>query len=66
MIIRQTPKNIEEYFKLNNDISVFLQSKNIHPLYMDNNYFYFKKDKITEKFLKKYYEEVDKSDEGLC
>lgn len=49
MIIRQTPKNKENYIMVNSKVSQILQENGFYPKYMDNEAIYYvKSDKIVE------------------
>lgn len=49
MLIRQTPKNKEQYKKIRNTQTIYeLELLDIHPKYADSNYCYFL---ITDELL---------------
>ena len=60
MIIRETPKDIENYIKVDNAKARFLQGKGFNPLYMDFEFIYFKNNKEIEKALLEYDKVVSK------
>lgn len=53
MIVRGTPKNIEEYYIADNTLAFRLQQNGLRPLYIDEDAIYFKRNKKLEKVLSK-------------
>lgn len=44
MLLVCLPKNIDAYYKINDDgLNMFLQLRNYHPKYLYNNSYYYKK-----------------------
>lgn len=54
MIIRGTPKNIQEYYLADNDLAFRLQQAGFKPVYIDEDAVYFKKNKKLQKTLEKF------------
>lgn len=52
MIIRDTPKNIEDFISVDNDVANILEHNNFQPMYMDCKKVYFKKSKEILDFIK--------------
>lgn len=53
MVIRGTPKNIEEYYIADNNLAFRLQQSGLRPVYIDEDAIYFKKNKKLQKILTK-------------
>ena len=53
MLIRDTPKNIDTYIKVDDKTTKILHANGYSPLYMDNKYIYYKKTDDIIKFMKK-------------
>ena len=52
MIIRQTPKNPQDFIIVDGKQGEILQKNNFHPLYMDMKNLYFEKTKEILDFIK--------------
>lgn len=52
MIIRQTPKNPQDFIIVDDKQGEILQKNNFHPLYMDMKNLYFEKTKEILDFMK--------------
>lgn len=52
MLILGTPKNISDYYMAEDDISFILQQKGFHPMYQDEDIYYFKLNNKLVKALK--------------
>lgn len=52
MILRGTPKHIDDFIKVDGSQAYELQEHGFYPLYVDENYVYFKKDKELTEFLR--------------
>ena len=53
MIIRQTPKNKENYIMVNSNTSQILQENGFFPKYMDDEFIYYVKSDEIIKFMSK-------------
>lgn len=53
MIIRGTPKNVEDYYMTDGEVAFRLQQAGAKPSYIDYDAVYFKKTKKLFKILKK-------------
>lgn len=53
MIVRGTPKNIDEYYIADKEVAFRLQQAGAKPLYIDYDAIYFKKSNKLIKILKK-------------
>lgn len=51
MIIRQTPKNKENYIAVNSDVSLILQENGFYPKYMDDETIYYAKSNEIINFM---------------
>ena len=56
MVIRGTPKNIDDYIFVDNDDIIYkLSKRGIFPTYIDNKQAYFKKQQLTLDVVKELY-----------
>lgn len=53
MIIRQTPKNLQNYIGVDSETSLFLTLKGFYPKYMDFDYIYYVKTDELQKYIEK-------------
>lgn len=53
MLIRQTPKNKENYIMVDSKISQILQENGFCPKYMDNEFIYYVKSNEIIEFMSK-------------
>lgn len=53
MVIRETPKNLKGLIRVSGNIGDILQKKGFSPLYMDNQFLYFRKEKKIELLIGK-------------
>lgn len=53
MILRQTPKNINNYIMVDSEISNKLHQKGFYPKYIDNNGIYYLKTKEIIDYIRK-------------
>ncbi len=54
MVIRGTPKNIEDYYIADSEIAFKLQQSGIRSVYIDEDAVYFKKNKKLIQVLQKF------------
>lgn len=54
MVIRGTPKNIEDYYIADSEIAFKLQQAGIRSVYIDEDAVYFKKNKKLIQVLQKF------------
>jgi hypothetical protein len=55
MVIRGTPKDLQKYIKVEYLISpIVSQRTKQRPVYMDNNYVYYKRTSVIESVVKEY------------
>lgn len=59
MVIRGTPKVMEDYYLTDEDMAFRLQQAGFKPVYIDEDAVYFKKNKKLQKFLLKFNIEID-------
>lgn len=52
MIIRGTPRNVNDYIAVNNEMSLTLHVNGFVPSYIDENWIYYKADKEILDFLR--------------
>ena len=60
MVIKGTPKNIDNYIKTDNILGRYLQGKGFYPEYIDSDYIYFYVTKEIEIALLEYDKVVSK------
>ena len=53
MMIRQTPTNIENFVKVNSELSEKLHELGFIPRYIDNEWIYYEKTKEIENILER-------------